>query len=157
MKRVEKTSNDGLIILEQRIEASASGAVLQLPLTAEQRLVFRGRRQTRCGRVVLLQLPRCGVLRPGEQLTDAAQSLRVEVTAAPEALLKVMADSPLALLQAAYHLGNRHVALEVHDRELLLLNDAVLSRMLEGRGLRLTRCMGPFTPEAGAYGEHQHR
>jgi len=83
--------------------------------------------------------------------------LRVEVTAAPEALLKVMADSPLALLQAAYHLGNRHVALEVHDRELLLLNDAVLSRMLEERGLRLTRCMGPFTPEAGAYGEHQHR
>ena len=104
-----------------------------------------------------MQLPRRGVLRPGEQLTDAAQSLLVEVTAASEALLKVMADSPLELLQAAYHLGNRHVALEVHDRELLLLNDAVLSRMLEGRGLRVTRCMGPFTPEGGAYGEHQHR
>ena len=157
MRRVEWTSNDGVIILDRRIEASATEGVLQLPLTAEQRRVFRGRRQTRCGCTVLLQLPRCGVLWPGEQLTDAAQSLRVEVTAAPEALLKVMADSPRALLQAAYHLGNRHVALEVHDRELLLLNDVVLSRMLEARGLRLTRCTGPFAPEAGAYGEHQHR
>ena len=157
MERVEKTSNDGVIILEQRSEAGAPGADLQLPLTAEQRSVLRGRRLTRCGRAVLLQLPRQGILRPGVQLTDAARSVRVEVTAAAEELLKVNADSPLELMRAAYHLGNRHVALEIHDRELLLLDDAVLSRMLEGLGLRTTRCLGPFAPEVGAYGEHQHR
>ena len=148
---------EAVIILEQRIEASATGTVLQLPLTAEQRTVLRGRRHTRCGRAVLLQLPRRGPLRPGEQLTDAAQSLRVEVTAASEALLQVQADSPLALLQAAYHLGNRHVALELHEQELLLLDDSVLARMLEGRGLQVTQRTGPFAPEGGAYGGHQHR
>ena len=107
---------DAVIVLERRCAAgdqlqSNPEKALQLPLTAEQRTVLRGRRQTPCGRDVLLQLPRDGALQPGDRLTDAKGSLQVEVVAAPEALLRVEAASPLELLQAAYHLGNRHVAI----------------------------------------------
>jgi urease accessory protein len=80
----------------------------------------------------------------------------VEVTAAAEALLRVRATSALALMQAAYHLGNRHVALELHEQDLYLLEDAVLATMLESRGLQLSRCQRPFRPEGGAYAGHQH-
>ena len=93
---------------------------------------------------------------PGDRLTDSHEQLHVLVTAAPEELLRVEAATPLALLEAAYHLGNRHVALELHEHELLLLNDSVLTVMLNGRGLKVTRCCRPFMPEGGAYIGHQH-
>ena len=152
---------DALIVLERRCDERArlghdQGEVLSLALTAEQRTVLRGRRQTPCGREVLLQLPRDGALRPGDRLTDAAGSLQVEVVAAPEDLLRVEAASPLELLQAAYHLGNRHVAMELHEHALLLLEDPVLEAMLQQRGLRLSHCCRPFLPEGGAYGGHSH-
>ena len=134
----------------------ATLAVIELPLSADQRTVLRGRRRTACGRDVLLQLPRDRALSPGDRLTDSQRKVHVLVTAAAEELLRVEAATPLALLEAAYHLGNRHVALEVHEHELLLLNDSVLAAMLNARGLKLTRCCGPFRPEGGAYLAHQH-
>ena len=134
----------------------ATLAVMELPLSADQRTVLRGRRRTACGREVLLQLPRERALVPGDRLTNSLRQVHVLVTAALEELLRVEAATPLALLEAAYHLGNRHVALEVHEHELLLLDDSVLAAMLNGRGLKLTRCCGPFMPEGGAYLAHQH-
>ena len=134
----------------------ATLAVIELPLSADQRTVLRGRRRTACGRDVLLQLPRDRALSPGDRLTDSQRKVHVLVTAAAEELLRVEAATPLALLEAAYHLGNRHVALELHEHELLLLDDSVLTTMLNGRGLKLTRCCGPFRPEGGAYLAHQH-
>ena len=112
-----------------------------MPLTAEERTVLRGRRTTSCGCPVLLQLPRECSLQPGDLLGDQSGSTVVEVTAAPEALLRVQGSHPLELLQAAYHLGNRHVALELHEQELLLPDDSVLATMLEGRGLTVSRCL----------------
>ncbi len=129
---------------------------MELPLTADQRTVLRGRRRTACGRDVLLQLPREGVLKPGDRLADSQENVDVKVAAAPEALLRVQAATSLALLEASYHLGNRHVALELHEHELLLLEDSVLATMLEGRGLMVTRCCRPFLPEGGAYSGHLH-
>ena len=130
---------------------------LYLPLTADERTVLRGRRRTPCGRELLLQLPRDGALQPGDLLLDELRSLQVEVIAAPERLLRVRAASPLELLQAAYHLGNRHVPLELHEQELFLLEDSVLAVMLTSRGLQLSACDRSFVPEGGAYGGlHSH-
>lgn len=61
------------------------------------------------------------------------------------------AATPLGLLQAAYHLGNRHVPLEIHTDYLRLGADAVLQTMLEQRGLTVTFEVAPFCPERGAY------
>ena len=132
---------------------------LQLPLTADERTVMRGRRRSRCGKALLLQLPRNGVLQPGDLLLNGLRSVQVEVIAVPERLLRVRAASPLELLQAAYHLGNRHVPLELHEQELLLLEDSVLAVMLTSRGLQVTACERPFVPDGGAYGgvdSHPH-
>ena len=146
-----------LIVLERlHGQQPAPPQALLLPLTAEQRTALRGRRRTLCGREVLLQLPRQGPLEPGDLLTDRQDAHHVRVTAAEEDLLEVQGESPLQLLQAAYHLGNRHVALELQRDRLLLLDDPVLAAMLEGRGLRVCRCEQAFHPEGGAYGHHHH-
>ena len=62
------------VVLEQRLQNSSATATLQLPLTAEERTVLRGRRTTSCGRPVLLQLPRVGSLQPGDLLGDQSGS-----------------------------------------------------------------------------------
>jgi len=128
---------------------------LQLALTAEERTRLRGRRQTLSGEPVVLQLPRDQPLQPGEWLRPAEGPAWVEVVAAAEPLLEVHADDGLALLQAAYHLGNRHVPVEIGTAALRLLDDPVLAHLLEHRGLRLSRLAAPFHPEAGAY-SHGH-
>ena len=162
MARQGRVVAERVIVLEHRqlvggwTNTEAVGR-LQLPLTADERTVMRGRRRSRCGRALLLQLPRDGVLQPGDLLLDGLRSVQVEVIAAPERLLRVRAASPLELLQAAYHLGNRHVPLELHEQELLLLEDSVLAVMLTSRGLQLTACERPFVPDGGAYGGgHSH-
>jgi urease accessory protein len=132
-------------------------AQLSLALAADERTRLRGLRHSRCGQPLLLQLERGDPLQPGEWLRGAGPGdVWVEVVAAEEPLLFVRASTPLALLQAAYHLGNRHVAMEIHGEELRLLRDPVLVRMLELRGLILKEIEAPFVPESGAYGGHSH-
>lgn len=136
----------------------AAAPCWQLPLTAEERSRCRGRRRCANGQEVLLQLPRGEPLQPGQWLCgDDPEVLWVQVQAAAEPLLRVRADDALALLQAAYHLGNRHVALEIQDAELRLLEDPVLADLLRHRGLEVERLTAPFQPETGAYGHaHSH-
>jgi urease accessory protein len=134
----------------------AGNPTLQLALTADERTRLRGLRQSVCGRDLLLQLPRGEALEPEEWLGNAEGEPLVQVVAAPEPLLVVTASDPLTLLQAAYHLGNRHVSLELQPGELRLLEDSVLERMLRQRGLTLNRQLAPFLPEAGAYSPSGH-
>ncbi|MCP9881659.1 urease accessory protein UreE [Cyanobium sp. Alchichica 3B3-8F6] len=150
-------------------EASRPGQLAQhwrLPLRAHERSQLRGWRVCQEGQEVLLQLPRQEPLRPGEWLLPAQASdaslgvsspgVAVEVVAAEEDVLEIGSHDSLALLQAAYHLGNRHVAMEIHADRLLLLHDSVLADLLEHRGLELRRLRAPFCPEAGAYAGHAH-
>ena len=124
---------------------------LRLLLTADQRTSLRGHRVSACGRDLVLQLPRGAALQPGEWLSTASGDGLVRVEAAPETLLLVRSPDPLALLQAAYHLGNRHVAMELHPGELRILEDSVLADLLRQRGLAVELVLAPFEPEAGAY------
>ena len=77
------------------------------------------------------------------------------MVAGPEAVSTVNADDPKALARAAYHLGNRHVAVQVGDGWLRYLADHVLDDMLRGLGLEPKSERAPFEPESGAYG-HAH-
>ena len=126
-------------------------APLQLLLAADERTSLRGHRRSACGRDLLLQLPRGAALRPGERLLSDDGAVQVKVQAAPEPVMQVRSADPLALLQAAYHLGNRHVAMELHADRLVLLQDSVLADLLQQRGLRVQLRDLPFQPEAGAY------
>ena len=128
-----------------------------LALSADERTRLRGRRHSRCGQPLVLQLPRGEPLQPGEWLGSDDGPALVQVVAATEPLLLVRAADPLELLRAAYHLGNRHVALEVTVSELRLLDDPVLADLLRQRGLQLEQRQAPFLPEGGAYAAvHSH-
>lgn len=106
------------------------------------------------GRRIGVFLSRGRVVRGGDVLVAEDGSL-VAVTARDQPILVVTAGdeagSALALLRAAYHLGNRHVPLEVRAGRLQLEPDHVLAEMLRRMGLRVEEGTGPFEPEAGAY------
>ncbi|MEY4297328.1 MAG: urease accessory protein UreE [Cyanobacteriota bacterium] len=150
------------VVLVRRLALDEGGGgppavpLLQLPLTADQRCSLRGHRRSACGRNLVLQLPRGEALQPGELLLSADGALQVRVEAAPEPVMRVRSTEPLALLQAAYHLGNRHVAMELHTDQLVLLQDSVLADLLRQRGLQVECTQAPFRPEAGAYAGLAH-
>jgi urease accessory protein len=156
----ENSRREEPLLLSRRLaeppRSAATAAPLLLALTAEERTRMRGLRHSRCGRALLLQLPRGEALRPGEWLAPEHGGPPVQVEAAAEPLLLVRAATPLALLQAAYHLGNRHVALELRPQELRLPEDPVLAELLVRRGLALERRCEPFLPEGGAYADPGH-
>ena len=140
--------------LTHRVSPDPNASIsFTLALTAEERTRSRHRFET-AGQVVFLQLPRGTVLRDGDLLQSESGQL-VRIVARPEPVLTVQAATPLKLLQAAYHLGNRHVPLEVTDTYLRFAPDPVLREMLEHRGLQVVEEVLPFQPELGAYG-HQH-
>lgn len=129
---------------------------LVLALTAEERGRSRHHFSTPDGHSVYLQLPRGTVLRDRD-LLQAETGEWVRVVAKPEPVMTVTAPTPLALLRAAYHLGNRHVPLEVTATHLRLAPDPVLKSMLAQLGVSVTEDVHPFQPETGAYGSaHAH-
>lgn len=103
-----------------------------------------------------LMLERGTILRGGD-LLKAENGLVVEIVAANQAVTNVTANTQQSLMCAAYHLGNRHVPLQVGDGWLRLEQDHVLKEMLIGLGMVTTDQLAPFEPEAGAYGGgHRH-
>jgi urease accessory protein len=114
------------------------------------------------GRVLGVFLPRGHVVRGGDVLVAEDGSL-VRVNAAPQPLLVVRHcsshGSPLDLMRAAYHLGNRHVQLEVQADRLQFEPDHVLAEMLRSMHLIVSEETAAFEPESGAYGNgagHEH-
>ena len=108
------------------------------------------------GREVAVVLPRGTVMRGGDVLV-AEDGTLVEVQAAPEQVLRVSSDNRLALMRAAYHLGNRHTPVQVSADALQLEADPVLEDMLVLLGVTVAHVEAPFEPEAGAYGGgHRH-
>jgi urease accessory protein len=131
----------------------ATKGVLTLPFEsrARSRLIVR----LDSGEEVALALPRGEVLRGGDMVV-ASDGRVFDVVAAPEKVLHVECADAMALARAAYHLGNRHVAVQVGDGWLRLAADHVLETMLRGLGARVTATEAPFEPEAGAYGGGHH-
>jgi urease accessory protein len=111
------------------------------------------------GRHLGIFLPRGQVLRGGDVLVAEDGSL-VRVLAAPQPVLRVTAcpahGGPADLPRAAYHLGNRHVALEVKADFLQLEPDTVLAEMLRAMHLIVIAVSAPFEPESGAYAHEGH-
>ncbi|HEY9615279.1 MAG TPA: urease accessory protein UreE [Microcoleaceae cyanobacterium] len=143
-----------MITLTQRLAENRDAiANLTLSLTAEERLRSRYTFTASDGQQVHLQLPRGTILHDGDRLYSE-DGIVVRVVAKAEAVLTVTAETVLDLLQAAYHLGNRHVPLEITTTYLRLSPDPVLRQLLEHRGLQVTEEMQPFHPETGAYGHH---
>ena len=126
-----------------------------LKLPFEQRQKSRLHAHLESGEEVALMLPRGEILRGGDLVT-ASDGRIIEVVAEVEKLLHVECDAQ-ALARAAYHLGNRHVPVEVGAGYLRIAADHVLEEMLKGLGAKISQVESAFEPEAGAYGAgHQH-
>ena len=111
------------------------------------------------GETFLLDLPRAQHLADGDGL-ELAEGGYIAVRAAPERVLEIAADDAVGLLRIAWHLGNRHLPLQVVGEALRIRDDLVIAEMVAGLGGRLTRLEAPFDPETGAYtasgGTHEH-
>ena len=105
------------------------------------------------GEKAALVVERGRLLRGGDRVRLDGDR-EIEIVAADEALLEACSEDPLAIAKAAYHLGNRHVAVQVMPSRLRFLDDHVLAQMVAGLGLSVTRILAPFEPEGGAYGHH---
>jgi urease accessory protein len=124
-----------------------------LVLPFERRQKTRQRARLSTGQEIGIQLLRGTVLRGGDRLRSAVGNV-IEVVSAPEVVSTVPTRSLIDLARVAYHLGNRHVALEVGDGWVRYLADHVLDAMVDQLGLLVVRELEPFEPERGAYGEH---
>ena len=139
----------------------AANSTLQVELDFDHRKRSRFRATTHCGKTVGFFLPRGNVLHCGDLLKAESGEL-IQVASAIEAVSTVTADNPLALLKAAYHLGNRHVPLQIdyqtdpHSNPnihwLRYLQDYVLDDMVIQLGANINHETVAFQPESGAYG-----
>jgi len=145
-----------LLMLRERVSAGAS-------VDGELALPFELRRRSRLltrlvgGTPVGLMLERGAPLRDGECLRgDDGRLYRVR--AADESVMEARCDNPTTLARIAYHLGNRHAALQIGEGLVRFAQDDVLAAMVRGLGAAVTALRAPFEPEAGAYasGAHTH-
>jgi urease accessory protein len=107
------------------------------------------------GTPFLLDLPRAQHLAEGDGL-ELDNGGYVRVCAAPEPVIEIAADSATDLLRIAWHLGNRHLPLQVLEDRLRLRADHVIAAMIEGLGGRVAWMQAPFDPEIGAYAGSAH-
>ncbi len=141
-----------LVIEKQAVDTALATEQLILPF--EVRCKSRLCTRLASGEEVGIFLERGTVLRGGDKLA-ANDGRIVEVVAAAEAVMEVYSADPLALARAAYHLGNRHVAVQLQPGLLRFAKDHVLEGMINGMGLTVAEALAPFEPEGGAYGAQQ--
>jgi len=123
----------------------------ELVLPFDLRMRSRLRTRLASGEEAVLRTERGAILRGGECLR-AEDGRVVRVTAAPEKVMHVTCADQFELTRAAYHLGNRHVPVEIGDGYLRIAADHVLGDMLLGLGAKVQELEAPFEPESGAYG-----
>ena len=147
-------------MLEIKSRLKIARSAYEVEVRGQLKLPFDSRQKSRLktklvsGEEVGLILPRGEILRGGDLVT-ASDGRVIEVVAQEEKLLHVETKE---LAKAAYHLGNRHVPVEVGEGYLRIAEDHVIEEMLKKLGAKVSHVEAPFEPEAGAYagGHHQH-
>lgn len=144
-----------MLILNQRTPLTATDSVA---LAYDERKRSRLKVTLASGAEAGIFLARGDHLHGGDRLLAEAGGAVVEIVAAPERLIEAIADSPLLFARAAYHLGNRHVPVQIlpnaNGGRLLFQADHVLADMVRGLGCAVSETEAPFQPESGAYGSH---
>ncbi len=149
-------------MLEIKSKLKIARGAYHLEVKGRLRLPFDGRQKSRLrtrlesGEEVGLMLPRGDILRGGD-LVVASDGRVIEVVAAPEKVVHITCKTQQDLARVAYHLGNRHVPVQVGDGFLRIAADHVLEEMIKGLGAAIEPMEAAFEPEAGAYGgAHRH-
>lgn len=139
-----------MLVIEDYAAAGETGQDrLTLPFDLRQKSRLRARLDS--GVEVSIVLKRGGVLRSGD-LLKAKDGTVVEVRAAAESVSTARCRDNLTLARGAYHLGNRHVPLQIGEGFLRYQHDHVLDNMIRQLGFEIVAEHAEFEPEAGAYG-----
>jgi len=133
----------------------SASAVDSITLDAHERhrrrVVLAGERGTK----FLLDLPQATALRDGDGLVLDDGAI-VRIVGRPEPLIEIAAADTHELARVAWHIGNRHIDVQIVGERLRIRRDHVIEDMLRGLGARLTPVEAPFDPEHGAYDHHGH-
>lgn len=141
-----------LIKIFERVDVDdREDASLTLPFETRQKYRFQASLDN--GRRVGVMLPREGVLRGGDCLRSEDGQL-IRINAADEEVSVVAHDDPFTLMRVCYHLGNRHVPLQIGNGWVRYQRDHVLDDMVRHMGLDVKHEQAPFEPESGAYHHH---
>ncbi|MBL8385068.1 MAG: urease accessory protein UreE [Burkholderiales bacterium] len=148
-----------IVLKEFAPPGAAADAELALPFALREK--SRLRAALASGEAAALFLPRGTTLRGGD-LLQADDGRVVRIVAAPEAVQDIACHDAEEFARCAYHLGNRHTAVQLLGRQpdghylLRIRADHVLAEMLAGLGAHAHALDAPFEPEPGAYGGHAH-
>lgn len=144
------------LIAREQVSATARSQMPSVALTLAQRRRSRQKLTLDDGQALGVAIERGQLMRDGDVL-QTPEGRQILVRAARERVLRVTADSPWQLARAAYHLGNRHVLLEIGEGFLQLEFDAVLVDMLQQLGsVHVEPLDAAFEPDVGAYGGGHH-
>ena len=105
--------NKQIVVTDWIKEKPKLGLFLKLTLSSDERRILRGKRLTDCDQEIILQLPRKGKLNDGDILSTNQSNFYVEIIAKTEDLIEISSNSKIELIKTAYHLGNRHVEVEI--------------------------------------------
>jgi urease accessory protein len=128
----------------------ADAAIDEITLDYDHRHRRRLRFCSGSGTEILLDLPEAIHIRDGDAMVLESGGF-LAVHAAPENLLEITAEDPDTLTRLAWHLGNRHLAVQFLQGRLRLLDDHVIAAMIPALGGKVTKIAAPFDPESGAY------
>ncbi len=127
-------------------DTPADTVVLEFDDRHRRRMAMTGTR----GLEFLLDLPETVALRGGDALVLDDGRL-VEVVAAPEPLIELRGVDPRQMVRLAWHLGNRHLPVQIAGKHLRIRRDHVIEEMVKGLGASVVEIEAPFDPEGGAY------
>lgn len=146
--------NISVLIFTERVNCTQD-YTQSLTLAFELRQKARLKTKSDSGEDIGLMLPRGQILRGGDCLrTD--EGIVAKVIAAKEKVSIATSNNKLLLAKASYHLGNRHMPLQIEEEYLVYLRDHVLDEMVRSLGLSVAHKMQVFEPESGAYHQHEH-
>ncbi|MBV8092898.1 MAG: urease accessory protein UreE [Acetobacteraceae bacterium] len=133
-----------------------SQAADRVMLDYESRYRRRVMLRTESGVELILDLPEAARLRDGDGLVREDGGT-VRVSAKPELLLEIQAPSVRDLLRVTWHLGNRHLPVQILADRVRVRDDHVIAGMVQGLGGHVNRIVAGFDPEAGAYAIAHHK
>ena len=143
--------NKQIVVTDWIKEKPRLGSFFKLTLSSDERRILRGKRLTDCDREIILQLPRNGKLNDGDILLTNESNFYVEIIAKTEDLIEISSNSKVELIKTAYHLGNRHVEVEIEEDILLTKSDYVIENMLINFKVDVKKTKKKFFPERGAH------
>ena len=143
--------NKQIVVTDWINEKPLFGSFLKLTLSSDERGILRGKRLTDCDQEIILQLPRKGKLNDGDILSTNKYNFYVEIIAKTEDLIEISSNSKIELIKTAYHLGNRHVEVEIEEDNLLTKCDYVIENMLKNFNVNIVSIQKKFFPEKGAH------